>query len=177
MVDLMEKIMPESWRCSCLENESVATEASIISDEIASYLGNFLVQANLKNPERETLIRCQKYHMQIMGVISKPKMITDRDLEWIAEKYVEIRHKTKSFSGYLMPSGSILATQMHIIRAKTRFLARYVYLMIANEKKKCEPLLKFVNMLSNYYFFFATWLNDQEGYENTLYKSFSQLTE
>ncbi|MDD4184456.1 MAG: hypothetical protein PHI01_03500 [Candidatus Izemoplasmatales bacterium] len=171
----MEKIMPEAWRCPCLENASKATEASITSDEIASYLGNLLAQTSFGNHERESLIRCQMYHMQIMGVISEPELITDKDLEWIAGKYVEIRDMVKPVTGYIMPSGSVPATMMHIICAKTRFLARYVYLMIANENKKCAPLLEFVNMLSNYYFYFAIWLNEQAGIDNSLYKSFSQL--
>jgi cob(I)alamin adenosyltransferase len=108
-----------------------------------------------------------------MDVISRVDIITENDIAWIEKEYINLRKLTTAPKGYTMPSGNYSSTLMQIIRAKSRMLARYIFLMHEKENKECELLLKFVNMLSNLYYYLALRINNNHEEENLIYRKFA----
>jgi cob(I)alamin adenosyltransferase len=159
-----------------METDSLGSEISLINDEISSLIGVFLsVSSPLGFPFIEDIKKCQSYHMHMLSAVQKDMLIEQTDLDWIIDKYSDMRISCPVIDGYMYPNGHITATIMHVIRSKTRELIRTIYHLRQNEKRKMPLMLEFTNMLSNYYFYVAIKCNELCDIKPEIYKTFNEL--
>lgn len=167
---MRQKIDSAFLRCPCLETDSLGTEISLINDEIASLIGLFFSEDyNIPQNIVEDIHKCQTYHMKMLSTVSRNDIITTEDLDWIIDKYKEIRNQCKPLGGYIYPNGHKASTLMHVIRSRTRSLIRVIYWMEKTEKRKIDNLIEFTNMLSNYYFYVAVKINEINNVDNDIF--------
>jgi cob(I)alamin adenosyltransferase len=159
-----------------METESLGSEISLLNDEIASLIGVFLSLSDAKLFSFLNDIKtCQSYHMQMLSAVQSNDLIHQNDLDWIIEKYTDLRLSCPKIDGYMYPNGHLTSTVMHVIRTKTRELIRVIYQMERLEKRKMPLMIEFTNMLSNYYFYVAIKCNEHFGIKPDIYKTFDEL--
>jgi cob(I)alamin adenosyltransferase len=159
-----------------METESLGSEISLINDTIASLIGVFLsVSSQLGFSFIDDIKKCQSYHMHMLSAVQNDRLVEQEDLDWIIDKYTDMRISCPVIGGYLYPNGHITATIMHVIRTKTRELIRLVYHLERNENRKMPLMIEFTNMLSNYYFYVAIKCNELCGIKPDIYKTFDEL--
>ena len=125
----------------------IATLLNLIQNEL------FVIGADLSNPNLED---------------KKNRVTTDMilNLEKNIDKY---ESELTPLTNFILPGGTILASQLHHIRTVTR-RAEIFIIMLSEEEKINDNCIKYVNRLSDLFFVLGRVLNKRSGKKDIIWK-------
>ncbi|MBS3926222.1 MAG: cob(I)yrinic acid a,c-diamide adenosyltransferase [Nitrosarchaeum sp.] len=128
-------------------DEDIATLLNLIQNEL------FVIGADLSNPKLED---------------KKNRVTTDMilNLEKNIDKY---ESELTPLTNFILPGGTILASQLHHIRTVTRRAETYI-IMLSEEEKINDNCIKYVNRLSDLFFVLGRVLNKRNGKKDIIWK-------
>lgn len=96
--------------------------------------------------------------------------ITEEDVDFLEEKIHELEEKLPPLKSFIIPSGTKLASLLHVCRTVCRRAERS--LVKLHRKKSLPPeLLKYINRLSSLFFILARYANVVEGEREEIWES------
>lgn len=128
-------------------DEDIAILLNLIQNEL------FVIGADLSNPKLED---------------KKNRVTTDMILN--LEKNID-RYESElaPLTNFILPGGTILASQLHHIRTVTRRAETYI-IMLNEEEKINDNCIKYVNRLSDLFFVLGRVLNKRNGKKDIIWK-------
>ena len=146
-----------------LYEDSNIVDFELATDEIASYLALAMSLC-----EDETLkIELQRitelvYHLN--PCIRKNSKLEGHEVAWLFSRYNNYLYVTKDRESlFVLPAGTTLASTLHILRTKSKKLVRLLHQLSKENIKVDDSLFDFSNVLSNYFFVTALYVNQLEG--------------
>ena len=151
--------------------KNLACDFEILSDEVASKIGNLIANIEEKDLCDELRFVCElTYHLN--PTLRTFLSVSDEEFDVLLEKYINIKEKTKSrCKMFVLPVGSKTATLSHIIRNNYKALSRIAYNQERLGRQVPDKLHDFLGLLSNYFFYLSLYLNMQDGIEEIEFKS------
>ena len=147
------------------------------SDELCSLLGS--VVAKMENyPElsdiRKECIIIQHHIFDCGSDLATPGGLrpykqTEKDVEWLESRIDEYLPQLPELKHFIIPGGSKIAAEFHILRTFTRKLERRIVALIETEEHVNEVGLRYINRLSDYFFTVACLINVRMGVTETDY--------
>lgn len=104
------------------------------------------------------------------GSVEAPCSITMSHVEKLERSIDELDAQVPPLRTFVLPGGSILASQCHVCRTVCRRAER-LSIALAEEVPVSPLLLSFVNRLSDFFFVYARFLNKMDGTEEISWKS------
>jgi len=145
-------------------------------DELNSFIGNSIEYGKLEEiPENyiAQLRNIQENLLNIGGFVAENKVNENTDFytqeSKILEKYIdEIEEYLEPLKRFLLPSGSLCSTSLHICRSVCRRAEREFVNYLG---KDCEnnKILPYINRLSDYFFVLARFACKNNGSEETFW--------
>lgn len=128
-------------------DKDIAVLLNLIQNEL------FVVGADLSNPKLED---------------KKNRVTTDMisNLEKNIDKY---ESELVPLTNFILPGGTILASQLHHIRTVTRRAETFI-IMLSEEEKINDNCIKYVNRLSDLFFVLGRVLNKRSGKKDIIWK-------
>ncbi len=145
-----------------LYETSVKVEFEILTDKLSSQLGVCASYAEdrFKN---ELLYICELvYHLN--GSIRGKEAIDENHVSFLKARYKHYEELTKDGVRFVVPQGSILASQLHVARSMGKEVVRKMFLVKQEGTKISDVLFDFANMVSNYCFLAAIYANKVNGF-------------
>ena len=156
----------------------VRVEAYGTLDELSALLGSII--AKLENYKEMSDIReeCENIQQQLFDCGSdlatprelRPYKQTEEDVKWLEERmdqYIPLLPKLQCF---VIPGGSKIAAEFHILRTVARRLERRIIAVIETDEAMNEAGLRYINRLSDYFFVISCLINLRLGKSETIYK-------
>ena len=123
-------------------------------DELNSFVGLTISFSNDKKLNR-VLIEVQKILFEIGAEIaSNQKRITKNHVEFVEKKTEEFEKSLKPLNKFILPSGTKLASLLHVCRSIARRVER-----VAWKTKVSKEIKIFLNRLSDLFFVLARYAN------------------
>ncbi|WP_099975016.1 cob(I)yrinic acid a,c-diamide adenosyltransferase [Lactobacillus terrae] len=91
-------------------------------------------------------------------------------VEWLEKKIDFYSEKTDKIQKFILPGGSVTASQLHVLRTVTRRAEREIVALMQTEEINGE-VLKFINRLSDYFFSAARYANKLEQVADIEYRN------
>jgi cob(I)alamin adenosyltransferase len=86
------------------------------------------------------------------------------------EKNIDIyESELTPLTNFILPGGTILASQLHHIRTVTRRAETYI-IMLSQQEKINDNCIKYVNRLSDLFFVLGRVLNKRSGKKDIIWK-------
>lgn len=104
------------------------------------------------------------------GGVEAPCSITMSHVEKLERSIDELDAQVPPLRTFVLPGGSILASQCHVCRTVCRRAER-LSIALAEEVPVSPLLLSFVNRLSDFFFVYARFLNKMDDSEEISWKS------
>ena len=156
----------------------VRVEAYGTLDELSALLGSTI--AKLENYKEMSDIReeCENLQQQLFDCGSdlatprelRPYKQTEEDVKWLEERmdqYIPLLPKLQCF---VIPGGSKIAAEFHILRTVARRLERRIIAVIEADEAVNEAGLRYINRLSDYFFVISCLINLRLEKSETIYK-------
>ena len=156
----------------------VRVEAYGTLDELSALLGSTI--AKLENYKEMSDIReeCENIQQQLFDCGSdlatprelRPYKQTEEDVKWLEERmdqYIPLLPKLQCF---VIPGGSKIAAEFHILRTVARRLERRIIAVIEADEAVNEAGLRYINRLSDYFFVISCLINLRLEKSETIYK-------
>ncbi len=149
-------------------------------DELNSFIGLARSIAQEKKMGEIDLIlkEIQNHLLKIGGEINtigskyyeKVPKLSERDFQFLENEINRIESQLPELKSFILPSGSKLASVLHICRTVCRRAERRV---VSFHKKKEIPslILRYLNRLSTLFFILARYVNYIEKYEEEIWKT------
>lgn len=146
-------------------------------DMLNSQLGLLLAYLNERNTQAdiatliEQLTPCLHRLFDIGGELAMPEyqVITDEHVKYL-EQLIDLWNDTLApLSDFILPTGTIAASQAHICRAQARTAERCLQNLHHIEPVRKE-LLAYINRISDMFFVLARMINHYENIGETLWK-------
>lgn len=144
-------------------------------DYLNSWVGRITAQTKKSNPNlAQELKTIQNYLFDCSTDLATP---ADADYEWRVKKawatFLEDRidvytANCSQIEKFILPTGSLLASDCHVARTLTRNAERKVVALMWTSKIN-EDVLVFLNRLSDYFFALAREMNRLEAIEDEYY--------
>ena len=99
-----------------------------------------------------------------------PCSITATHIRTLEEEIDGLDSQLPALHSFILPTGSMAASQSHVCRTVCRRAERLITLL-AEETPICAELLSFVNRLSDFLFVYARFLNKMEGIDEISWKN------
>ena len=161
----------------------VRVEAYGTLDELTSFLGSTI--AKLDNYEELSDIKkeCENVQQQLFDCGSdlatpgglRPYKQTEEDIKWLEEKMDKYIPKLPKLQCFIIPGGSKIAAEFHILRTVTRRLERRIVAVIEADESVNEVGLIYINRLSDYFFVISCLINLRLGKSETVYKRSAKI--
>ncbi len=161
----------------------VRVEAYGTLDELSALLGSTI--AKLENYKEMSDIReeCENIQQQLFDCGSdlatprelRPYKQTEEDVKWLEERmdqYIPLLPKLQCF---VIPGGSKIAAEFHILRTVARRLERRIIAVIEADEVVNEAGLRYINRLSDYFFVISCLINLRLGKPETIYKKSAKV--
>jgi len=145
-------------------------------DELNSLLG--LVRSLSNIEEMKNLIKdIQKDLFTISAELAAPKgaeglkipKIRKEDIDRLEKEIDELDKDLEPLTRFIIPSGSPLASYLHLARSVCRRAERNLVTLAQKEGVRDE-ILAYMNRLSDLLFMMARWVNKKEGYSEEVWE-------
>lgn len=156
---------------------NIRVEAYGTTDEVCSLLGSTV--AKMANyPElsdiREECITIQHHLFDCGSDLATPRELrpykqTEKDVEWLEKRIDEYLPSLPQLQCFIIPGGSKVAAEFHILRTATRRLERKMVAVIEAGESINEEGLRYINRLSDYFFVVACLINVRMGIKEVDY--------
>lgn len=164
---------------SCVEKFNPRVEAYGTVDELNSYLGlirSLLLHDNLKNNLTYSFLEKIQNHLFRIGsliatsddkVLASLPQIEKTHVIFLEKTIDELDQEIPKLTQFILPSGSIESSHLHIARTLCRRAERRTSEVIIKgnyEANSLSLVLIYLNRLSDLLFVTARWLNLKKGY-------------
>lgn len=140
-----------------LSEESSLVNHEIITDKLASTLGYIL---SLDTPLKEETWWLMDRVLHLNGSVRGRLAITEEDITEGLKLYNNLKEKNLSrISGFVYPTGHIIACEYHMARGEAKIAARNLYLLRQRGIEVPEICIDFVNLATNLLFVFSLEVN------------------
>jgi cob(I)alamin adenosyltransferase len=143
-------------------------------DETNAVLG--IIQSYDLDDDISTLLNLIQNELFVIGAdLSNPKLEDKKNrvtVEMILnlEKNIDIyESELTPLTNFILPGGTILASQLHHIRTVTRRAETYI-IMLSQQEKINDNCIKYVNRLSDLFFVLGRVLNKRSGKKDIIWK-------
>ncbi|MCL5431923.1 MAG: cob(I)yrinic acid a,c-diamide adenosyltransferase [Patescibacteria group bacterium] len=135
-------------------------------DELNSHLG-VIIQSRKASKQESKLVEIQKDLFAIGSVIAG---YTGKDLK-LEEKVLVMEEEIDDMWGQMPELANFILpnNELFLARAVARRAERSV-VQLATSHQSLEPILKYLNRLSDYLFCLARWVNFKKGAKETVWK-------
>ena len=99
----------------------------------------------------------------------RPYKQTEKDVEWLEKRIDEYLPSLPQLQCFIIPGGSKVAAEFHILRTATRRLERKMVAVIEAGESVNEEGLRYINRLSDYFFVVACLINVRMGIKEVDY--------
>lgn len=142
------------------------------ADELNSNIGLLMayLPAELADIKNECF-KIQHHLFNLGGELVMPEyaFITPEMVEFLEDRIVHYNESLPYLKEFILPSGSVPTCHAHICRTVTRRLEREVITLHKEEELK-EPLLQYINRLSDYFFVVSRTIARATQDEEVLWK-------
>ena len=128
-------------------DEDISILLNLIQNEL------FVVGADLSNPNME----------------NKKNRVTEDMILNLEKNIDKYECELEPLTNFILPGGTILASQLHHIRTVTRRAETYI-IMLSEREKINDNCLKYVNRLSDLFFVLGRVLNKRSGKKDIIWK-------
>lgn len=122
----------------------------------------------------EEWLTIQHYLFNVGGELAMPEhpAIDEQAIAWLEERIVHYNQSLPPLKEFILPSGSLLISQTHAIRALTRSGERMFAYLIDYDQHAVNPLtLQWLNRLSDYFFIMARYIAKESGIQEVYWQS------
>jgi ATP:cob(I)alamin adenosyltransferase len=165
--DKDELCYPFIYEQSCLCDYEIAT------DEMCSRIG--MILSILSSSQKEVandLETLQPLIYHLNGSLRGKLAISEDNQQWLLNRYHYYQDKTKScVAGFVLPRGSQVAMQLHLARSLAK---KAIRLMVSVDQEGItvpDILHRFCNLLCNFFFVLAIYINHQQGFKEKPFTS------
>ena len=159
-----------------LSKASIRIEVNGQIDELQSFIGLGRSVAKERNAEKTNEILKQvQEHLFYLGADiaspakSKTKRMDQSNVQWLEEEIDKLTNELPPLKNFVLPSGSRLATLLHVCRAIARRAEREAVALNAEEKLN-EYAMAYLNRLSSLFFVLALEENKKSGLKEEEWK-------
>lgn len=153
-----------------ISKADVRLEAYGTVDELNSHIG--LLDAYVTDETIDAVLTRIQSDLFIVGThlatdqsqtpLYPSAILPEGEIEYIEKEIDKILAELPEKLGFVLPGGSISASQAHVCRTVSRRAERYV-IRLSQEATVGKEILQFLNRLSDYFFVLAKKLNNIEG--------------
>jgi ATP:cob(I)alamin adenosyltransferase len=131
----------------------------LLTDEITSQLGYAVSICEHPVLQKELTIVAQLvYHLN--PCVRKKTEIQPHEIAWLQSRYKFYQEETSNRESlFVLPTGTPLASTLHVCRCKAKQLVRLLFLITEEGITVQESLFDFSNILANYLFTAAMYAN------------------
>lgn len=154
-----------------LYEEKKIVEFELLTDEIASYLA--LAASYCEDQEmKQELIKITELVYHLNPCVRTNTTLQLEELDWLYDRYKNYEYVTKNRESlFVLPSGTTLASTLHIVRTKSKQLVRLLHLIQEEGTFISDFLYDFTNCLANYFFTAAMYANLLENTKEIPFQS------
>jgi cob(I)alamin adenosyltransferase len=146
-----------------ISKDSLIIEAIGSIDEVNSWLG-LVACCRHKSKDRNLVIGIQKDLMTINSILAGSKLSFPKTkTEFLEKEIVKLEAKLPSLKNFIIPTGGLAASYLHLARAVVRRAERQI-IKLGKTKKLNPAILSYINRLSDLIFLLARKKNLNEGY-------------
>jgi cob(I)alamin adenosyltransferase len=138
-------------------------------DELNSVLGLALAEEGLSAALRKGLSRVQGELFQLGAELATPRgksvpsgLIQEHEILSLEQEIDSMERQLPPLQSFILPGGSRVAAQLHVGRTVVRRAERELVVLNRAEPLR-EPVLRYVNRLSDYLFVAARYANHEAG--------------
>ena len=152
-----------------VDKDCTRLEAYGTIDELNSHIG--LLASMMNGQSTDTLIKIQN-HLFVIGSylatdttctqLKTVSVVSEEMVEWIEQSIDDIDSTLPPLQSFVLPGGSIAASQAHVCRTVCRRAERRMQ-TLGRETNIDSCVLKYINRLSDYLFVLARKLNITDG--------------
>lgn len=137
-------------------------------DEVNSYLGMICSRCEEKHLVKR-INSVQRDLLTIGSILAGSKLRFYKSKIVNLEKEIDdLQEKLPALKNFIVPGGSLLAAQLHFVRALVRKAEREVVAFSKRVKVK-PPLITYLNRLSDYFFVLARYVNFKLGVDDEVW--------
>lgn len=152
------------------ENKNVV-DFELETDEIASYLALAMSYCE-DEPLKKELQRITELVYHLNPCIRKNSRLEGHEIAWLYSRYNNYLFVTKDRETlFVLPAGTTLASTLHILRTKSKKLVRLLHQLSKENIEIDDSLFDFSNVLANYFFVAALYVNQLEEVAEIPFKS------
>ncbi len=142
-----------------LYEDKLIVDFELMTDEITSYIG--LAVSLTKNQElKEELQKIGELVYHLNPCVRKKTSLEDDEVVWLNNRYNYYLENTKNRDTlFVLPGGSELASNLHIIRCKSKQLVRLLHHISSSGVSIADSIFDFANIMANYFFVVALYVN------------------
>lgn len=147
----------------------------VVTDELCSQVGYILAAMDDCLAEvKADLSRLQPMIYHLNGSIRGRLAIHQVDLDWLKARYQYYRAQLQEqLGGFILPRGNDLAMRCHLARSGAKKAIRLMLRIDQEGIPVADELHHFCNLLCNYFFVLAVYINKANGYEELPFVSLS----
>ena len=138
-------------------------------DELNSALGLVLSEPGLSPKLQHTLLRIQGEIFQLGAELATPRdrklataAVGETEIQRLESEIDEMETHLQPLRSFILPGGARAASLLHVARSVSRRAERKVVVLNRAEKLR-EPVLRYVNRLSDHLFVCARLANHESG--------------
>ncbi|MFC3095858.1 cob(I)yrinic acid a,c-diamide adenosyltransferase [Alteromonas sediminis] len=136
-------------------------------DELNAQMGLLRAQleqsrTNADDKTSETLLLIQRAIFEAGYALSATSQLTQQHIDWLEEGIDHMQSKLPQQTAFILPGGTLLASQAHVCRTVCRRAERAM-VALTSEHEVSDIAMAFVNRLSDWLFVFARLQNHLIG--------------
>ena len=138
-------------------------------DELNSTIGLILSQP-LDNSTNQLLVDIQHKLFNIGGELSLPgyALIHESNVTWLEDHLDKLNENLPPLKDFILPGGTTAAAFCHLARSVCRRAEREL-VSLKSEEDVSDPVMKYVNRLSDFLFVLARSINKQDKHPDVLW--------
>lgn len=147
----------------------------VITDELCSQVGDILccLDVEYQDPFID-LQQLQPMMFHLNGSIRGKQAIHEKDIVWLKQRYRHYRNLTQSnVSGFLLPQGDVAAMKCYLARSNAKKAIRIMVKLDQQGVVVADELHRFCNLLCNFFFVLAVYINQLKGIREKPFTSLS----
>ena len=148
-----------------IHEQGYLCDFEVVTDELCSQVG--MCAALLDGDHADLaadLAHLQPLCWHVNGSIRGRLAIVEEDMDWLHQRYDHYRKEIDGMrQGFVLPSGSVLAMQFHLARSAAKKSIRGMVRLQERDQKIPEILMRFCNLLCNFFFILAGVVNYRYG--------------
>jgi cob(I)alamin adenosyltransferase len=156
---------------SRIDKDSLRVEAMGQVDHLNAFVGAVLGQAEVPKQIAEYLADVQHALFELGAELCIPgtTRITDAHIEQLEVRLDEINKDLRRLEDFILPGGTVAASQAHLARTACRNAERAVLTLYRQDGTVNAPLRRYLNRLSDFLFVVARALNRSAGKSDVLW--------